>query len=234
MYVSRLRKQLGEGRLLTRTPGYVLHVDASELDVARFERLVVEADSADPERAAELLREALALWRGPPLADLAYEPFAQAEIARLGELRLAALEQRIDAELATGRHVQLAGELEALVVDHPLRERLRGQLMLCLYRSGRQPEALETYHVARRALVEELGIDPGRQLRELHRAILQQDPELDLIAVPEPARETARGAFVGREAELAELVGGLDGALAGRGRLFLLVGEPRHRQEPSG
>jgi DNA-binding SARP family transcriptional activator len=204
----------------------VLRVDPSELDVARFERLVAEAGGADPKRAAEKLREALALWRGPPLADLAYEPFAQAEIARLGELRLAALEQRIDAELATGRHAELAGELEALVNGHPLRERLRGQLMLCLYRSGRTAEALETYQAARRALVEELGIEPGRRLRELHQAILVQDPGLDGSAVPEPAAETPRGAFVGREAELAELVAGLDDAFAGRGRLFLLVGEP--------
>ena len=226
VYVSRLRKQLGDGRLLTRTPGYVLRVDPSELDVACFERLVAEAGSADPETAAQKLREALALWRGPPLADLAYEPFAQAESARLGELRLAALEQRIDADLATGRHAELAGELEGLVKQHPLRERLLGQLMLCLYRSGRQAEALETYQIARRALVEELGIDPGRRLRELHQAILVQDPGLDGSAVPGPVAETRRGAFVGRESELAELVAGLDDAFAGRGRLFLLVGEP--------
>lgn len=109
VYVSRLRKQLSDGRLLTRTPGYLLQVDPTELDVARFERLVAEAGSADADTAAQKLREALALWRGPPLADLAYEPFAQAESARLGELRLAALEQRIDADLATGRHAELAG-----------------------------------------------------------------------------------------------------------------------------
>src|SRR4051795_3589262 len=107
VYVSRLRKQLGDGRLLTRTPGYVLRVDASELDVACFERLLVEAISDDPATTVQKLSEALALWRGPPLADLAYEPFAQAPIVRLGELRLAALEQRIEAELATGRHAEL-------------------------------------------------------------------------------------------------------------------------------
>ena len=226
VYVSRLRKQLGDGRLLTRTPGYVLRVDPSELDVARFERLVAEAGGADLTRAAEKLRVALALWRGPPLADLAYEPFVEAESARLGELRLAALEQRIDADLATGRHAELAGELEGLVKQHPLRERLCGQLMLCLFRSGRQAEALETYQIARRALVEELGIHPGRRLRELHQAILVQAPGLDGSAVPEPVAETRRGAFVGRDSELAELLAGLDDAFAGRGRLFLLVGEP--------
>ena len=226
VYVSRLRKQLGEGRLLTRTPGYVLRVDASELDVTCFERLVAEAGSADPATAAMKLREALALWRGPPLEDLAYEPFAQAPIARLGELRLAALERRIDAELATGRHAELAGALDELVREHPLRERLRGQLMLCLYRSGRQAEALEIYQAARTAFVDELGIEPGRGLRELHQAILQQEPGLELRAAAEPARETPHGAFVGRESELAELVAGLDDAFAGSGRLFLLAGEP--------
>jgi DNA-binding SARP family transcriptional activator len=224
-YVSRLRKQLGDGRLVTRIPGYLLRVDPSELDLARFERLVAEAGGADPVTAARLLSEALALWRGAPLADLAYEPFARAEIARLEESRLAAQEQRLDAELAAGRHAALVGELEGLVREHPLRERLRGQLMLCLYRAGRQAEALEAFGAARAVLVEELGIEPGRRLRELHEAILRQDPRLDL-AVTEPAAGTPRGGFVGRERELAELVGGVGDAFAGRGRLFLLAGEP--------
>jgi DNA-binding SARP family transcriptional activator len=140
VYVSRLRKQLGEDRLITRAPGYLLRVDPSELDVACFERLLAEARRLDPEPAAERLRKALDLWRGPALADLSYEPFAQSSIARLGELRLVALEQRIEAELAIGRHAELAGELDALVAQHPLRERLRGHLMLALYRSGRQAE----------------------------------------------------------------------------------------------
>jgi DNA-binding SARP family transcriptional activator len=140
VYVSRLRKQLGEDRLITRAPGYLLRVDPSELDVACFERLLAEARRLDPEPAAERLRKALGLWRGPALADLSYEPFAQSSIARLGELRLVALEQRIEAELAIGRHAELAGELDALVAQHPLRERLRGHLMLALYRSGRQAE----------------------------------------------------------------------------------------------
>ena len=226
VYVSRLRKQLGEGRLVTRAPGYLLRVDPSELDVACFERLAAEAEDAPPKVAGEKLRRALALWRGPPLADLAYEPFARAEIARLEELRAAALEQRIEADLALGRHSQLVGELEGLVREHPLREHLRGQLMLCLYRCGRQAEALESYQAARRVLVEELGIEPGRQLRELHQAILRQDPGLDLAPVAESPDEAPRGAFVGRVPELAELMAGLDDAFAGRGRLFLVVGEP--------
>jgi DNA-binding SARP family transcriptional activator len=128
LYVSRLRKELGEGRLVTRAPGYALRIEPAELDVAHFERLVGEARAAGPERAAQKLREALGLWRGPPLADLAYEPFAQAQIAELGELRLTALELRIDADLAGGRHAQLVGELEGLVAEHPLRERLWAQL----------------------------------------------------------------------------------------------------------
>jgi DNA-binding SARP family transcriptional activator len=226
VYVSRLRKQLGEGRLVTRAPGYLLRVDPSELDVACFERLAAEAEDAQPKVAGEKLRRALALWRGPPLADLAFEPFARAEIARLEELRAAALEQRIEADLALGRHSQLVGELEGLVREHPLRERLRGQLMLCLYRCGRQAEALESYQAARGVLVEELGIEPGRQLRELHQAMLRQDPGLDLAPVAESPDEAPRGAFVGRVPELAELMAGLDDAFAGRGRLFLVVGEP--------
>jgi Bacterial transcriptional activator domain/AAA ATPase domain len=172
------------------------------------------------------LREALAVWRGPPLADLAYEPFAQAEIGRLEELRLAALEQRIDADLASGRHAEVVGELEALAAEHPLRERVHGQVMLCLYRCGRQAEALAAYQSARRALVDQLGIEPGRELRDLHRSILQQDQGLDLAAAPTARVEIQPGGFVGREVELAALVGGLDDACAGSGRLFMLAGEP--------
>ncbi len=213
VYVSQLRKLLGRERLQTKAPGYVLRVDPDELDVERFRRLQAEGR----------LDEALALWRGPPLGEFAYRRFAQPEIARLEELRLGCLEERIERDLAGGRHAELVGELEALVKEHPLRERLRGQLMLALYRSGRQAEALDAYADARAALVEELGIEPGRELRELHQAILQQDSELDLLAVE---AEPARGAFVGREAELGELVAGLDDAFAGRGRLFLLAGEP--------
>ncbi len=193
VYVSRLRKQFGEGRLITRAPGYLLRVDPSELDVARFERLVAEARDVDPERAGERLRAALGLWRGPPLADLSYEPFAQSPIARLGELRLAALELRIEAELASGRHAELVGELEALVAEHPLRERLRGQLMLALYRSGRQAEALDSFRHARESLVEELGIEPDPALRRLHASILRQDPALDLAPRASPPDDGKEG-----------------------------------------
>jgi DNA-binding SARP family transcriptional activator len=179
VYVSRLRKKLGGGRLSTRPPGYILHVEAGELDVSRFEQLAAEARRSPPDRAADKLREALALWHGPALADLAYEPFAQVEIARLEEMRLAAFEERIQADLALGRHSELVGELEALVAHAPLRERLRGQLMLALYRSGRQAEALEAFHAARRELQEELGLEPSEELRRLQEAILRQDPSLE-------------------------------------------------------
>ena len=182
--------------LTTRSPGYVIRVEPDELDLHRFERLVDEGRSllarglaAD---ASERLRDALSLWRGPALADFAYESFAQAAIARLEEIRLAAVELRIDADLALGRHDELVGELEALVAEHPLRERLRRYLMTALYRSGRQAEALDAYQDARRALVDELGIDPSPALQELERAILRQDPALDVEA-PAPAgvREVA-------------------------------------------
>src|SRR5215217_1500167 len=184
VYVSRLRKTLGRERLATRPPGYVLHVEQAELDLARFEQLAAAARGATPERAAERLRQALELWRGPPLADLAYEAFAQPEIARLDELRLAALEDRIDADLMAGRDGPLVGELEALVARHPLREHMRAQLMLALYRVGRQAEALAAYRDARRELAEGLGLEPGAELRRLEEAILRHEPELEL---PDPA-----------------------------------------------
>jgi DNA-binding SARP family transcriptional activator len=227
VYVSRMRKELGDGRLVTRSPGYALHVEPSELDLACFQALVAQAADADPAPAAARLREALALWRGPALADLAYEPFAQAHAAQLEELRFSALEQRIDADLALGDHAQLVGELEALAAQHPLRERLRGQLMLALYRSGRQADALAAYQAARTTLVEELGIEPGRALRDLHQAILGQDEELDLAARLEaPVPASPRGVFVGRARELAALDDALGDALGGRGRILLIGGEP--------
>ena len=178
VYVSRLRKQLGEARLLTRAPGYLLQVDPAELDVARFERLVAEARQEDAAAAGAKLRAALELWRGPPLADLAYERVAQAETVRLEELRWAALELRIDADLASGRAPELVGELESLVAAQPLRERLRAQLMLALYRCSRQAEALEAYRRARRELADRLGLEPSEELRLLEQAILHHDPEL--------------------------------------------------------
>jgi DNA-binding SARP family transcriptional activator len=185
VYVSRLRKELGDGRVVTRAPGYALQVERSELDLTQFEQLLGEAQRSEPARAAATLRRALALWRGPALADRAYESFAQPEIARLEELRWVALEQRVDADLAAGRHAELLGELGALVAQHPLRERLRGQLMLALYRSGRQAEALSAYRQAQRELSDELGLEPSDELKRLEQAILRQGPEL------EPARTAA-------------------------------------------
>jgi YVTN family beta-propeller protein len=197
-YVSSLRKVLGDGLLLTEGRGYVLRVLPGQLDVDRFEALVARGrealEAGDPLTAASVLREALAVWRGPALTDFAYEPFAQPEIARLEESRLAAQEDRIDADLASGEQARLVGELEALVREHPLRERLRGQLMLALYRSGRQADALEAYQYARRELLDGLGLEPGRALHELERAILAHDPGLDLPArrTPTPSRESSR------------------------------------------
>ncbi len=149
----------------------------------------------------ERLREALALWRGPPLAEFAYEPWAQAEIGRLEELRLSALQDRIDADLALGRDGELVGELERLVSEHPLSERLRGQLMLALYRSGRQAEALAAYRAARETLVETLGIEPGAALRQLERAILDQDPALDVapLTAGRPPSRYGRRRACGRD-----------------------------------
>jgi DNA-binding SARP family transcriptional activator len=226
VYVSQLRKVLGDGVIETRAPGYVLVAEPNTLDLQRFEDLVGEARKVDPAAAAAKLRDALALWRGAPLADVAYHSFAQTEIGRLEELRLSALEARIEADLRLGRHDEVVGELEALVAEHPLRERLGVHLMQALYRSGRQAEALEAYQHARNVLVEGLGIEPGRELRELEQAILRQDPSLDLAPDEEAGEDSSRGAFVGREAELEELHAGLEDALAGRGRLFLVVGEP--------
>jgi YVTN family beta-propeller protein len=183
VYVSHLRRALRKDVVVSSRGGYALAVDAERVDATRFERLVDEGRAAlagnDPARAAVLLRSALELWRGPVLGDLAYERFAQDEVARLEELRLAAVEQRIDADLGLGRHVELVPELEGLVREHPLRERLRAQHMRALYRSGRQADALESFRDARRSLVEELGLEPCTELRELEQAILAQDPALD-------------------------------------------------------
>jgi DNA-binding SARP family transcriptional activator len=183
--VSALRKLLGETVVCTRSPGYLLDVEREEVDLFRFERLLEEARSeADAEERVERLREALALWRGSPLADLAFEPFVLLEAPRLEELRVAAREELIEARLALGEYAQLLPELEALVAEHPFNERLRGQLMIALYGAGRQIEALELYRDARQFLVEELGLEPGTPLRELEQAILRHDPEL----TPVPSR----------------------------------------------
>jgi YVTN family beta-propeller protein len=183
VYVSHLRRALVEDAIVSSRGGYALAAEADRIDALRFERLVDEGRAAlsgdDPARAAELLRSALALWRGPVLGDLAYERFAQDGAARLEELRLTAVEERVDADIRLGRHLELVAELEGLVREHPLRERLRAQQMLALYRSGRQADALESFREARRSLVDELGLEPGRELRELEQAILAQDPALD-------------------------------------------------------
>lgn len=212
VYVSQLRKLLPDGALETAPPGYRLVVDPETVDLFRFVRLSDEGRSrladGDAAGAAETLRAALDLWRGAPLADLAWEPFAQAEIARLEELRLAALEDRIDADLALGRHGQLVPELERLVVEHPLRERLRAHLMLALYRAGRQADALSVYQRVRKTLVEELGIEPGESLRKLERAILAHDPSLGITppSTASPRRvPTPPYPLLGRERELAAL-----------------------------
>jgi DNA-binding SARP family transcriptional activator len=188
--VSQLRKALrDEGELITaRAHGYMLAIAPEQLDLSRFERLVADGERAlrdgDASLAGERLRDALALWRGPPLADFTYAPFAQPAIARLNELRLAAIELRIEADLRLGRHAAVAAELEALVADHPLRERFWAQLMLALYRAGRQADALAAYRSARERLVGEVGIEPGAELQDLERRILAQDPELGLEQAP--------------------------------------------------
>jgi DNA-binding SARP family transcriptional activator len=255
VHISQLRKVLEPERasgdpgrvLVTRSPGYTLSIGAEDLDLTRFDRLAQEGRAAlaagDPGLAASLLGEALALWRGQPLGDLAFEQFAQAEIARMEELRLAALEDRLEADLQRGRHAEVIGELEQLLAAEPMRERPWAQLMLALYRSGRQAEALEAYRRAREALVEKLGIEPGKDLQAMHEAVLRQDPELDLDLTRIPATapksaaertaetETAHPAeagqaFVGRDRELAALGIALDRALAGQGSTHMIGGEP--------
>ena len=207
--VHSLRKRLGQERISTEGGGYRLVVQPGEVDLDRFERLVArgrgELGSGNAEGAASTLREALALWRGPALADVGYEPFAQAEIARLDELRLVALEERIEADLALARHDELVPELEALLSAHGARERLCRQLMLALYRGGRQTDALGVFRRVRKAMQDELGLEPGPELRDLQQAILRQDAVLR-IESPEvrarrrlPAPETV---LVGRRHEL--------------------------------
>ncbi len=215
--ISQLRKLLGPERLITKPPGYVLRLQDDRVDVERVRRLVGEARTADAERRGELLRGAESLWRGPPLADFTYDGFAQTTIAQLEELRTGVVEERIEAELELGRHAELLGELEALVAEHPLRERLRGLLMLALYRSGRQADALHAYQQARRALLEELGIDPGPALQRLHAAILRQERSLSPVAVrasPEDElEEVAERLLAGR---LVPVLGAEVGELARR------------------
>jgi predicted ATPase/DNA-binding SARP family transcriptional activator len=227
VHVHALRRHLGAERIVLEGPGYRLRLEPEELDLERFELLAArgraELERDDPQAAASSLREALELWRGPAYEDVQYEPFAQSETVRLEELRLAALEDRIDAELALGRHRELVAELEALVAEHASRERVCGQLMLALYRSDQQAAALEAFRAATRAMRDELGIDPGPTLQELQQAILRHDPAL-AFEPPEsrarrhlPAPETP---LVGREAEIGELVELLQGGQ----RLVTLTG----------
>jgi len=251
-YVSSLRRALEPGRpagatstlLVWRSPGYLLRVAPDELDAGRFERLVREGRAAlgsDPARAEALLTQALGLWRGDALTDVAAEPFAVGESARLTGLQLSATEDRIEAGLALGRHGELAAVLEPLVAANPLRERLRGQLMLTLYRCGRQADALRAYREGRSAMIEDLGIEPSPTLQRLEEQILQQSPSLDAVPRPEPGHterapapgaavapvgRDAPGTLVGRDAEMAMLEQALAAASMQQGRLVLLAGEP--------
>ncbi|HSS59067.1 MAG TPA: AfsR/SARP family transcriptional regulator [Solirubrobacteraceae bacterium] len=226
--ISQLRRALGPaGELLvTRPPGYALALAPEQVDLRRFERLVEEGDRAlgreDPAAAVDSLREALALWRGPPLADFSYAPFAQGAIVRLDELRLAAIELRVEAELALGDHARVVGELQALVREHPMRERLCGQLMLALYRDGRQTDALEAYRTARARLVEEIGLEPGPELHDLERRILAQDEGLMIDRRPRAAPARAILVLVEQDATLDPLVG-LASDLAARGDHELVI-----------
>jgi WD40 repeat protein/DNA-binding SARP family transcriptional activator len=231
--VSRLRKALGDPDVVaTKGTTYEVRVRPGELDAERFESLVEEGRRAlaagQAEQAAASLREGLALWRGPPLADLAVESFAETDVARLEEQRLDALETRVEADLAAGRHGALVGELRQLVADNPTRERLAGQLMLALYRCGRQAEALEAFRSARQTLVDEIGVEPGPELRRLHEAILRQDDALDAPrARPDLPRELDAAMaprLVGREAELGWLRERWEQAERGTGSVVTMTG----------
>ena len=194
VHVHSLRQVLGADRIVTRPPGYLIRVEDDELDLRRFERLVEDGS----------LSEALALWRGPALADVAYESFAQAEAARLEESRLAALDARIAADLDAGRHTALVSELDALVAAHPHRERLRRHHMLALYRAGRQADALDSFQSARTEL-RELGLDPSPELRELQQRILNHDPALGLLPTEGVATSARVPELIGRDVEVASV-----------------------------
>jgi DNA-binding SARP family transcriptional activator len=236
VYVSRMRKLLPAQTLQTRPPGYMLEIEPETLDLKRFERLVAESRKTDPLRASQLLREALGLWRGPALAEFGDEPFAHAERWRLEDSHLAALEERIEADVALGRHGELTGELEALVAAHPHRERLRAQLMLALYRSGRQADALSAYRDAQ-AVLDELGLEPSAALKQLERQVLTHDSSLELpreqllsarepVPLPGPLVPASPFPFVGRANELSTLRARLERAIEGEGAFVLLSGEP--------
>ena len=218
--IAELRGALRGGRpersggLLTRGSGYLMQIGRDELDAARFEELAATGRQAltdgDYHSASAFLREALALWRGPALADVADEPFARAEITRLEALRVQALEDRLEADLALGRHGEVIVELEGLVAEHPIRERFWCQFMLALYGAGRQGEALRAYQSVRELLVDRLGVEPGVELQHLHTAILRQDPALAMrgapaVQTPPHNLSTPLTSFIGRDRELAEV-----------------------------
>jgi DNA-binding SARP family transcriptional activator len=200
--ISALRRLIDPRLLLTQPPGYRLSVDPESTDIGRFDRLVASARGVEPEERADRLREALALWRGEPLAEVAFEPFAAAEIRRLEELRLNALEARIDADIACGRHAEVVPELDGLTAQYPLREGLHERQMLALYHSGRQAEALNVYRDLRARLMDELALEPSPRLRELHAKIIRQEVESPLLtevaAVPEHFEEVAAALLAGR------------------------------------
>jgi DNA-binding SARP family transcriptional activator/streptogramin lyase len=231
VYVAGLRKTLTEGgaSLRTRAPGYVLELDDGSLDLALFTELYTEArEYSAPEQRANLLHDALRLWRDDPLPELRAEPFAAAAVGQLEQLRLAALEERIDADLELGRDAELVPELESLVAEHPFRERLRAQLMLALYRSGRQADALEAYQTGRRVLQDDLGLEPGKELRDLEAAILRHDEAL-LPARSEPADEPepeqpSSAARLSRRAVIVAGVGGFAAVAFGTGVAVLRSG----------
>jgi DNA-binding SARP family transcriptional activator len=210
--ISRLRRELGPDVLETRPPGYILRASPEQVDARRFELQLHDARGAGAEKRKELLERALALWRGPALAEFTFEQFAQAEIRRLEELKLAALEERIEADLELGHQADVVSELESLVSEHPLRETFRRLLMLALYRSGRQAEALEVYQDARARFVEELGIEPGPELRKLQSEILRQEAGLAAPNAPAAASdeegEIVKALIAGRVVPVL----GLDGA----------------------
>ena len=221
VYVAGLRKALGSGgaSLRTRAPGYILELDAGALDLDRFTQLRAEArESSDAERRAALLHDALRLWRDEPLPELRTEPFSAAAVAQLEQLRLAALEERIDADLALGRQAELVTELESLVAEHPYRERLRAQLLLALYRSGRQADALDAYQAGRRVLQDDLGLEPGNELRDLEAAILRHDEALSpALPVPAATPDQPPPSRLSRRAVVAAGLGGLAAVALGGG-----------------
>jgi DNA-binding SARP family transcriptional activator len=226
--VAKLRGQLGAEVLERRSPGYVLGIAREQIDAHLFESALGTARTAGAEERAHLLTNALALWRGPPLAEFAFDDFAQAEIRRLEELRLVAVEERIEADLELGRHGELVGELEALVAENPLRESFRRQLMLALYRAGRQAEALEVYQDARTRFVDELGIEPGPELKRIQSDILRQEAGLALSSAAtssDEEGEIVKALLAGRVVPVL----GVDGAVDLAAHLVQAFAVPKDR-----